>query len=189
MPKEAARIFIRVTRLWVERVRDITEAQARAEGFSSRAKFLEAFLKMYPDCTEDSWVWAIEFERISKENFNMQTIFEFIEHLTTETAKAMIPGLWSKQEQIDDLCTRINSNSQLQEAAFTIESIILKEIKSLLSSYIRNNIWINNIDKKNNNSINNSHETSYQQKSDIPTLQDYTRPDNDCFNNLTTKEQ
>ncbi len=67
MPKEAARLFLRVTGVWVERVRDITEAQARAEGFSSRAEFLGAFLKMYPGCTEDSWVWVIEFERISKE--------------------------------------------------------------------------------------------------------------------------
>ncbi len=63
MPKEAARIFLWVTDVRVERLRDITEEQAKAEGFASRKDFMEAFLKMYPECTEDSWLWVIEFER------------------------------------------------------------------------------------------------------------------------------
>lgn len=64
MPKEAARIFLRVTNVYVEQLQDITDEQALKEGFSSRTKFISAFLKMYPKCTEDSWVWVIEFEKV-----------------------------------------------------------------------------------------------------------------------------
>ena len=67
MPKEAARIFLRVTDVRVERLQDITEEEAHAEGFSSRSEFIDTFLKMYPDCTLESWLWVIEFEKISKE--------------------------------------------------------------------------------------------------------------------------
>lgn len=35
MPCEAARIFLRVTRVWVEQVKDITEEDAKAEGITS----------------------------------------------------------------------------------------------------------------------------------------------------------
>ena len=63
MPKVAARIFLKVTGLRVERLQDITEEQTQAEGFKSRKEFIETFLKIYPDYTEESWVWVIEFER------------------------------------------------------------------------------------------------------------------------------
>lgn len=43
MPKEAARIFLRVTDVRVERLQDITEEKAQKEGM---------------------WVWVIEFERV-----------------------------------------------------------------------------------------------------------------------------
>ncbi len=68
MPKEAVRIFLRVTGIKVQRVKEITEDEAIAEGFASRKEFISDFLKMYPECTEDSWVWVIAFERISKED-------------------------------------------------------------------------------------------------------------------------
>lgn len=66
MPKEAARIFLKVTQIEVQRVGDITDEEAVSEGFESRIEFISAFLKMYPDCTEDSWCWVIRFERINK---------------------------------------------------------------------------------------------------------------------------
>lgn len=68
MPKKAARIFLRVTDIRVERLREITEEQAIAEGFNSRAEFISEFLKIYPSCTEDSWVWVIEIERVEVQN-------------------------------------------------------------------------------------------------------------------------
>lgn len=64
MPKEAARIFLRVTDVRVERLRDITDEQAISEGFTSRSEFISEFLKIYPSCTVDNWVQAIEFERV-----------------------------------------------------------------------------------------------------------------------------
>lgn len=66
MPKEAARIFLRVAGVRPERLRDMTEESARAEGFANRAQAIKAILAMYPNCTEDSWFWVNEFERISK---------------------------------------------------------------------------------------------------------------------------
>lgn len=66
MPKEAARILLKVLSVRVERLRDITEEQAKAEGFSCRNEFIKTFLKMYPDCKEESWLWVIEFERCKK---------------------------------------------------------------------------------------------------------------------------
>lgn len=64
MPKEGARIFLRVTGVRVERLREITDEQALKEGFASRVDFISTFLKIYPSCTEESWVWVIEFERV-----------------------------------------------------------------------------------------------------------------------------
>jgi len=68
MPKEAARLFLRVTKTYPQRLREVTEEDAKAEGFSSREEFTSSFLRLYPYCTEDSFVWTHEFERISKED-------------------------------------------------------------------------------------------------------------------------
>lgn len=70
MPKEAARIFLKVTDVRVERLQDITEEQAVKEGFNSRQEFISAILKMYPECTEDSWVFVYEFERVNFDEEN-----------------------------------------------------------------------------------------------------------------------
>lgn len=64
MPKEAARIFLRIINIFPQLVKEITEEQALQEGFSSRAEFISEFLKIYPNCTENSWAWAINFERV-----------------------------------------------------------------------------------------------------------------------------
>jgi hypothetical protein len=84
MPREAARIFLRVTDVRVERLQEITPEDARREG-------CEGFLHINPlfGCAEtiknfqnlwdginakrgyawstNPWVWAYSFERISKE--------------------------------------------------------------------------------------------------------------------------
>lgn len=92
MPKKAARIFLKVTNVRVERLHDITEDGARAEGIRSWTKdgqvykyshadefnwrdapktAKEAFEKLWNSCYDfpkswlgNPWVWVIEFERL-----------------------------------------------------------------------------------------------------------------------------
>ena len=97
MPKEAARLFLRIKDIRVERLKDIIESDAIAEGVSAVGKSANGF-DLYKDyrekhiqpffCAENSfmslwisingenswmsnpWVWVIEFEKIEKpENF------------------------------------------------------------------------------------------------------------------------
>lgn len=97
MPKEAARIFLRVTDVRVERLQDITDEQARKEGAnpicisvdgedvpycaSTWHEILPAihvFIEIWDKTIKhegiekygwcaNPWVWVIEFERISRE--------------------------------------------------------------------------------------------------------------------------
>lgn len=66
MPREAARIFLRVTKVYPQQLKDVMETDASAEGFNSRAEFVSAILGMHPGCTEESWFWVNEFERREK---------------------------------------------------------------------------------------------------------------------------
>jgi len=74
MPKEAARIFLKVTDVRVERVQDITEEGARAEGMSFRfnpgfdfmCTWDNIYAKQGNGWNENPWVWVIEFERVEK---------------------------------------------------------------------------------------------------------------------------
>lgn len=77
MPREAARLFLQVKDVWVNRLRSITDEQAIAEGIpggkNARARFGEiwdstikrADLPKY-GWDANPWVWVIEFERVSK---------------------------------------------------------------------------------------------------------------------------
>ena len=91
MPKEAARIFLRVTGVRVERLQDVTLDDAIAEGcqgkFIGRGECVGAGWEILPEdefadvwnstikesdldkygWDANPWVWVIEFERISKE--------------------------------------------------------------------------------------------------------------------------
>lgn len=74
MPREAARIFLRVTDVRVERLQDITDDDIVAEGLEIGCYFDELWDKTIKpaDLTlygwvANPWVWVIEFERISKE--------------------------------------------------------------------------------------------------------------------------
>ena len=79
MPKEAARIFLRVKSVRVERLKEISASDAMAEGFTDWNEFVTLWdstipkhpnkFKSYPYYWKDNpWVWVIEFERISKED-------------------------------------------------------------------------------------------------------------------------
>ena len=88
MPREAARIFLRVTGVKVERLQEMTLKDAAMEGMDLRGpmftKFVEVWnstvqkhpnkFKRHPYYWEDNpWVWVIEFERISKEEITDDT--------------------------------------------------------------------------------------------------------------------
>lgn len=83
MPREAARIFLRVTGVRVDRLQELTLKDAAMEGMDLRGpmftKFVELWngtvqkhpnkFKRYPYCWEDNpWVWVIEFEQIGEED-------------------------------------------------------------------------------------------------------------------------
>jgi hypothetical protein len=92
MPREAARIFLRVTNVRVERLHDITENDARNEGVKDPYDYQEpsyydqprvrgmeinksAFVGLWDSLNAkrgygwdtNPWVWVYEFEKISKE--------------------------------------------------------------------------------------------------------------------------
>ncbi len=89
MPREAARIFLRVKNVRVERLQEITEEDARAEGVKPIRSALGqiyvqddhsigyrlAFEELWNEINAkrgygwdtNPWVWVIEFERINKE--------------------------------------------------------------------------------------------------------------------------
>ena len=85
MPREAARIFLRVKNVRVERLRDITEEDARDEGillsYGASDKrvcrfqnYRDAFRALWDDLNKkrgygwnmNPWVWVVEFEHMSK---------------------------------------------------------------------------------------------------------------------------
>lgn len=87
MPKEAARIFLKVKNIWSERLQDIDDDQAKAEGANwkngknvgfeekMRRSAVERFAEIWNSTIKKSdldrygwdanpWVWVIEFERL-----------------------------------------------------------------------------------------------------------------------------
>ncbi|APM39411.1 hypothetical protein [Clostridium kluyveri] len=87
MPKKAARIFLKVTDIKVQRIQDITEDEAKKEGIKEKAsynhysqKFFNGlddnykygFGKLWDSCgykwpnswSGNPWVWVFEFEKI-----------------------------------------------------------------------------------------------------------------------------
>lgn len=77
MPRSAARIILEVTDIRVERLNDISEQDAKAEGFeypavpgmgwkfNARHNFLVEWDQIYGNRSSNPWVWVIEFKVIS----------------------------------------------------------------------------------------------------------------------------
>ena len=77
MPKEAARIWLRVTNVRVERLQDITDNEAEAEGFTDYTSTALGFAYTWDHTIKKSdfdrygwaanpWVWVIQFDRCEK---------------------------------------------------------------------------------------------------------------------------
>jgi hypothetical protein len=73
MPQWAARLFLRVTDVRAQRVQEISEEDARAEGFSdgfnmnywsATTEFKQAWDSIYHNWDANPWVWAYTFERV-----------------------------------------------------------------------------------------------------------------------------
>ncbi|MBP0985128.1 MAG: hypothetical protein J6A19_15535 [Oscillospiraceae bacterium] len=71
MPKEAARIFLRVTDVRVERLKDISNSSAWGEGVTSWNGFVQLWNSTVKKSDLDRygwaanpWVWVIEFEKL-----------------------------------------------------------------------------------------------------------------------------
>lgn len=80
MPWEAARIFLRVTGVWVERLQDIDDVGVVAEGLKIGCYFDEIWdstIKPKDRATygwaANPWVWVIAFEQISREEAEEET--------------------------------------------------------------------------------------------------------------------
>lgn len=74
MPREAARIFLRVTDVRVERLQDCGDMQAKDEGCTCSSQFARLWDSTIKPADRaaygwdaNPWVWVISFERISKE--------------------------------------------------------------------------------------------------------------------------
>lgn len=74
MPKEAARIFLRVTDVRAERLKEISASQAMDEGFTDWNDLVRGWNNIIPKKDLDKygwdanpWVWVIEFERVEVE--------------------------------------------------------------------------------------------------------------------------
>ena len=70
MPRWASRITLEITAVRVQRVQDITEEDALAEGMvpldrsTPREMFAEVWQSIYGNWPANPWVWVVEFRRI-----------------------------------------------------------------------------------------------------------------------------
>ena len=75
MPRWACRLVLEVLTVRVERLQDITEEGAKAEGFESRAAFLSAYLAMYKLVPyANPWVWVVGFKTAAVGNEAAQAV-------------------------------------------------------------------------------------------------------------------
>jgi hypothetical protein len=68
MPERYARYFIKITDIWVQRLNQITPADAVREGFESIAQFQNTWITIHgwSSLKANPWVWVYEFELTTK---------------------------------------------------------------------------------------------------------------------------
>ena len=102
MPKEAARLFLRVTGVRVERLQDISDEDAEKEGCEDYTSTALGFPWVWDGTipkkdldrygwNANPWIWVVEFERISKEKESLLLNEERLKLF--EDRKTMLQGL------------------------------------------------------------------------------------------------
>lgn len=66
MPKEAARLWVRVMSIRAQQVKDMTYCDATQEGYYSKNDFVNTFFELHPEYDENVWLWAIELKACGK---------------------------------------------------------------------------------------------------------------------------
>lgn len=68
MPREAARLFLRITNIRVMRVQELTKQDARAQGHETDIVYGDIWTPhdFLPGGTENLWYWVIDFTKIDK---------------------------------------------------------------------------------------------------------------------------
>lgn len=80
MPKEDARLFLRVTNIAIQRVQDISYEGCKKEGISDDTEYKKGFCKYWNNSLSDKkkaeysweqnpWVWVVSFEIAERRNF------------------------------------------------------------------------------------------------------------------------
>ena len=64
MPRWASRITLEVLDVRVERLDEVTEAEAQLEGFDSLADFQAIWAILHRDAGDNPWLWRVEFRRV-----------------------------------------------------------------------------------------------------------------------------
>ncbi len=102
----------------------------------------------------------------------MQKLIDFIDEMATQTALATVPNVTSRQ--LKEMSTKLRKSPVLSANVDEIEELVLQAVNTLLSTQIRNNIWIS---EENNNDIHTDNEPTDTSNRPSDTFDKYCDPE------------